>query len=527
MTSVLATGYLISGVQDQTIGCPDMTPNACALGDGTFLVTVSTRNANYPDPYLSIIKVWHVGADGSVLGSTSIDSGSNFVDTSLGWAGGTKAILCVNFSPVAGGAGSNSTYLINASGGTPTVGSATATTFATKSTNIFGSYAFYDSASNQTVFFNKTGIALYSAVDGSQVASYTTNNIRWYGVNRKPGTTGTFGARTRENGTWGGYEVVLSAGSMTVTGMSAWAPSQDWWLLGAMDPYAAQLEKLEATSGNGIQVQGGYTVDLAQPAEYVNYEGINVGGGDYQNLVTYEVGSSGTPGDQYQIGLANITQSGTVTGEAIYLDWPTNSVSLSYCSYGGDYAAGKMILVGESTTQYESPRHYSLQFWVVNVGAAVVEPPVPQPDWEPAVLNPVGFITDDGARYLLNLMSGKEDPLPTYYLALCTAVPTEFQSGDELEEITAEDYTRTPVANGTGWGRQDTAFYNEVDIKMTPASAWDGILGWAICDAEQGGRVLFAGDFLDLITSTSGVELKIDRGTMGVAMGVTDWALES
>lgn len=108
-----------------------------------------------------------------------------------------------------------------------------------------------------------------------------------------------------------------------------------------------------------------------------------------------------------------------------------------------------------------------------------------------------GFITSDGADYLMKLFAGIETVADAYYLALVTQPVGTTESGEELVEPDFGDYYRAPIDLGPeNWYVAYGSMTNTVQIAIAQPTtdAWTGIIGWAICDSDFGGRVLYAGD---------------------------------
>jgi hypothetical protein len=108
-----------------------------------------------------------------------------------------------------------------------------------------------------------------------------------------------------------------------------------------------------------------------------------------------------------------------------------------------------------------------------------------------------GFITSDGADYLMALFGGIELVTSSYYVALVTSPVGTAEAGEELSEPLAGDYARAVINTGPeNWMVAYGALTNIVDITFgTPGvDPWSGIVGWAVCDSATGGRALWAGD---------------------------------
>lgn len=136
-----------------------------------------------------------------------------------------------------------------------------------------------------------------------------------------------------------------------------------------------------------------------------------------------------------------------------------------------------------------------------------------------------GFISADGADYLMSLFSGTELPLNNYYLALVTEPVGATESGVELSEPQFEDYYRAELFTGPEfWTVAYGVTTNAVEISLPiPGDlGWTGIVGWALCDAQTEGRVLFAGA-LDQFDIPSGEQAYLPPGTMTLGVAMDGW----
>jgi hypothetical protein len=136
-----------------------------------------------------------------------------------------------------------------------------------------------------------------------------------------------------------------------------------------------------------------------------------------------------------------------------------------------------------------------------------------------------GFITADGADYLMNLFGGIENLVPEYFVALVTGPVGTAESGDELAEPAYDDYARSAVPTGPeNWSTAYGSLTNLVDVTFTIPSVqtWEGIKGWVICDSAEGGRTLFAGDIeeFDVII---GDQVVFPPGSITVGIELDGW----
>lgn len=118
----------------------------------------------------------------------------------------------------------------------------------------------------------------------------------------------------------------------------------------------------------------------------------------------------------------------------------------------------------------------------------------------------MSFTTADGLDYILNLVSAREQPVETYYVALCYSLPGITTAGSELDEVEALGYTRGSLLNVSGnWTVSHGQLSNVTDVDYPVAEEeWGEIRYWAVCDTELAGRVLWAGYFTDPVFVAEG-----------------------
>lgn len=135
-----------------------------------------------------------------------------------------------------------------------------------------------------------------------------------------------------------------------------------------------------------------------------------------------------------------------------------------------------------------------------------------------------GFITTDGADYLMSLFTGTEAILSEYYIALVTETVGTAQSGETILEP-GGDYTRIPITIGPdAWTVAYGTATNTVLVTLpVPAMEdWTGIIGWAICDSVTGGRVLYAGDYEEFDVAV-GDETFLPAGSISLTIDLAGW----
>jgi len=136
-----------------------------------------------------------------------------------------------------------------------------------------------------------------------------------------------------------------------------------------------------------------------------------------------------------------------------------------------------------------------------------------------------GFITTDGADYLMSLFAGVEEILPEYFIALVTESVGAAQSGENILEPTAGDYFRVPIGIGPEyWSIAYGTATNTVMITLPIPGLedWTGIIGWAICDSVTGGRVLYAGDY-DSFDVAVGDQTFLPAGSISLSIDLAGW----
>lgn len=137
-----------------------------------------------------------------------------------------------------------------------------------------------------------------------------------------------------------------------------------------------------------------------------------------------------------------------------------------------------------------------------------------------------GFLTSDGATYLSNLFSNTESSVSTYYVGLVTQPVGATQSGNELFEPTVDGYFRAPVSNtADNWYVWSNNLISITDVffPVVTADPWVDLIGWAICDADSGGRVFYAGE-LDLTTVDINQQMVLPAGTISLSWGMNGWS---
>lgn len=135
-----------------------------------------------------------------------------------------------------------------------------------------------------------------------------------------------------------------------------------------------------------------------------------------------------------------------------------------------------------------------------------------------------GFLTSDGAAYLLGLFSGIESPVETYHIALVTRPIGIAESGSEISEPADYSYARAEIINiPDHWYIYNNSLVNTVEVSFPiPTEPWVDLVGYGICNARDAGRILFAGDF-PRATIESGEQFYIPEGGIIIDMDLAGW----
>lgn len=136
-----------------------------------------------------------------------------------------------------------------------------------------------------------------------------------------------------------------------------------------------------------------------------------------------------------------------------------------------------------------------------------------------------GFITGDGADYLMSVVTGIEEPITQFWVALVTSPVGASEAGSELAEPIATDYARAYIANGPeNWTVAYGAATNItiVTFVVPGVDPWTGIVGWAICDAETEGRVLYAGE-MEPFDVAVGDQTQLPPGSITLSVELDGW----
>jgi len=124
--------------------------------------------------------------------------------------------------------------------------------------------------------------------------------------------------------------------------------------------------------------------------------------------------------------------------------------------------------------------------------------------------------------------SGSYTPPATLYVALCTATPTEVDTGSSISEVSGGNYSRKSIAAGAStWysTQQDTTSTSSGSNGTTSnvsTITWSGVT-WsatvtavAVCDASTGGNMLFYGALSSSKAISSGDTLNFFTGELSI-----------
>lgn len=130
-----------------------------------------------------------------------------------------------------------------------------------------------------------------------------------------------------------------------------------------------------------------------------------------------------------------------------------------------------------------------------------------------------GFITQSGSNFLLDLLCRAIQAPQEYYVALiANTPPTAFSDGITLDEPTIDSYQRIAYANAPGnWSERTEEMSNTYDIAFPVVGAdevWPSIAYWGILDQDQGGQLLWAGSFADVIELEPGDQIVLPAGSI-------------
>jgi hypothetical protein len=90
------------------------------------------------------------------------------------------------------------------------------------------------------------------------------------------------------------------------------------------------------------------------------------------------------------------------------------------------------------------------------------------------------------------------------YLALCTSVPADSDTGSTIAEATYTGYARKSIAAADMSAAASGSKTNSSAITFAACTAGTStIIGWAVCDASTAGNVLVKGSCTSTVVSTT------------------------
>lgn len=137
-----------------------------------------------------------------------------------------------------------------------------------------------------------------------------------------------------------------------------------------------------------------------------------------------------------------------------------------------------------------------------------------------------GYLTADGADYLLGLFSSGEKVAENYYVALILdAEPGLTSDGDDIDEPYDTSYARAEMPNSSGsWVVMHGTVTSATPCSFPmAASDWGIIRYWAICDSLESGKVLWVGQFANPFFVGGGDVLELPTGSISVGFDMYGW----
>lgn len=129
---------------------------------------------------------------------------------------------------------------------------------------------------------------------------------------------------------------------------------------------------------------------------------------------------------------------------------------------------------------------------------------------------------------ILNSLAGKTSSFgalasrPTWYVALCTATPSDADTGSTIHECNYGSYARVQTAASdwtvsTGTSPSKTSNANALAFPQA-TSGTNIVTSVAVCDAASGGNVLFSGDLDTPLAVSVNVAPQFSIGTIGLTL---------
>jgi hypothetical protein len=139
-----------------------------------------------------------------------------------------------------------------------------------------------------------------------------------------------------------------------------------------------------------------------------------------------------------------------------------------------------------------------------------------------------GGPTSSGLDYLAGLMTGGEQPVNSYFVALIPDfVPGFTATGEDITEPDATEYTRAEIINESGnWNVNGNQLSNVYEVTFpTALTAWGNIRYWAVCDLAIEGRVFWVGEFITPVFVDVGGIVTLDPGSVALSFEGNQWKI--
>lgn len=121
---------------------------------------------------------------------------------------------------------------------------------------------------------------------------------------------------------------------------------------------------------------------------------------------------------------------------------------------------------------------------------------------------------------LLDMVVGKTDyTMPTVWVALCTADPTDAGVGSNMGEVSGGDYARAATA-GSDWDPAASgAIDNAAAIAFPEATdSWGNVTHFALVDASTAGNMLMHGALATAKSVTNGDTVSFAAGDLDITL---------
>lgn len=366
MASLLTAVTLIDTVQFQTPGCPDTSPSACVLSDGTFLVAVALNTGTgvtHEEAH-----VWHLDETGGVLGEYAYDDAAAFKDVALCAVDDVHAVMLVNAS------GTMHSIVLDCTAHTPVPVSFALPSTAIDFTNTDGG-RFSVFTNGVAVIHGRNGIMVLDPASAAQIGAVTFAGRTVWGWSVNPANSAEVNVIYR--GSPGSHTYTVGSSGISDGGL-LYTVVENWWVFGVGSNFDTVQPVMEGNDDQGFDVRDRTTsVALGSktgtPNWYLNVNGPASGYLPGSMVAVYEWDSTDADGNWHP-AVMEVTVAGptSATLQETVLNWGTTTlaVSLTYGSFTYDIGNGKMILAAASTSRGLPISHYSLTVYLLKVGAA-------------------------------------------------------------------------------------------------------------------------------------------------------------